>query len=104
MQDAEPEQDITAEEPASLVVSGLSFSYQGGPPVFQEVFFSAGPGEIIGVTGPVACGKSTLGRVFLQESDYQGSIRIGGREPVSYTHLDVYKRQGRIRVGRLCHI
>lgn len=80
MQDAEPEQDITAGEPAGLVVSGLSFSYQGGLPVFQEVSFSAGPGEIIGVTGPVACGKSTLGRVFLQESDYQGSIRIGGRE------------------------
>ena len=80
MQDAEPEQDITAGKPAGLVVSGLSFSYQGGPPVFQEVSFSAGPGEIIGVTGPVACGKSTLGRVFLQESAYQGSIRIGGRE------------------------
>ena len=40
MQDAEPEQDITAGEPAGLVVSGLSFSYQGGPPVFQEVSFS----------------------------------------------------------------
>ena len=29
------------------MVSGLSFSYQGGPPVFQEVSFSAGPGEVI---------------------------------------------------------
>ena len=34
----------------------------------------------IGVTGPVACGKSTLGRVFLCERPYGGSVRIGGRE------------------------
>ena len=42
--------------------------------------FTAQPGDIIGVTGPVACGKSTLGRVFLCERPYGGSVRIGGRE------------------------
>ena len=29
-------------------------------------------GQIIGVTGPVACGKSTFGRVFLCEAPYGG--------------------------------
>ena len=61
-------------------VSGLSFCYDGGAPIFEGVFFSAQPGDIIGVTGPVACGKSTLGRVFLGERPYGGSVRIGGRE------------------------
>ena len=61
-------------------VSGLSFCYDGGSPIFEGVSFSAQPGDIIGVTGPVACGKSTLGRVFLCERPYGGSVRIGGRE------------------------
>ena len=61
-------------------VSGLSFCYDGGAPIFEGVSFSAHPGDIIGVTGPVACGKSTLGRVFLCERPYGGSVRIGGRE------------------------
>ena len=61
-------------------VSGLSFCYDGGAPIFEGVSFSAQPGDIIGVTGPVACGKSTLGRVFLGEQPYGGSVRIGGRE------------------------
>ena len=61
-------------------VSGLSFCYDGGAPIFEGVSFSAQSGDIIGVTGPVACGKSTLGRVFLCERPYGGSVRIGGRE------------------------
>ena len=61
-------------------VSGLSFCYDGGAPIFEGVSFSAQPGDIIAVTGPVACGKSTLGRVFLCERPYGGSVRIGGRE------------------------
>ena len=61
-------------------VSGLSFCYDGGAPIFEGVSFAAQPGDIIGVTGPVACGKSTLGRVFLCERPYGGSVRIGERE------------------------
>ena len=64
----------------TLEVSRLSFAYDGGAPIFKNLSFSAKPGDIIGVTGPVACGKSTLGRVFLCEHPYEGSVRIGGRE------------------------
>ena len=32
------------------------------------------------MTGPVACGKSTLGKTFLCESPYGGSITFGGKE------------------------
>ena len=41
---------------------------------------TAHPGDIIGVTGPVACGKSTFGRVFLCEAPYGGSLRFGKKE------------------------
>ena len=41
---------------------------------------SATPGQIIGVTGAVACGKSTLGKTFLCEYPYEGRICFHGKE------------------------
>ena len=58
----------------------VSFAYDGGRPIFEGLSLSARPGDIIGVTGPVACGKSTLGRVFLCERPYGGSVTVGDRE------------------------
>ena len=73
----------TAAEPApagKLEVENLSAAYSGGTPIFQGLSFKAEPGQIIGVTGPVACGKSTLGKAILCEIPYEGSIRFGGKE------------------------
>ena len=66
-------------QPADVTLEGLSFTY-GGEPVFSGLSLTAHPGDIIGVTGPVACGKSTFGRVFLCEAPYGGSIRFGRKE------------------------
>ncbi|WP_455581956.1 ABC transporter ATP-binding protein [Dysosmobacter sp.] len=66
--------------PAQLTLTHLSFAYPGGEEILRDVSFSARPGEIVGITGAVACGKSTLGQVFLGEFPYRGSIRFGGRE------------------------
>ena len=51
--------------------------------VFFDLSFSAEPGQIIGITGPVACGKSMLGKAFLQEREYSGRILFGERELVA---------------------
>ncbi|MCI5551084.1 MAG: ABC transporter ATP-binding protein/permease [Clostridiales bacterium] len=64
----------------TVEISDLSFAYDGGEKIFSGLTLNAQPGDIIGVTGPVACGKSTLGRVFLCERPYEGSIRVGGQE------------------------
>jgi ATP-binding cassette subfamily B multidrug efflux pump len=48
--------------------------------VISDLNITVKPGELIGVTGAIASGKSTLGRLFLCESPYRGSIRYGGRE------------------------
>ena len=64
----------------TVEISDLSFAYDGGEKIFSGLTLNAQPGDIIGVTGPVACGKSTLGRAFLCERPYEGSIRVGGRE------------------------
>lgn len=64
----------------SLEVKDLSFHYPDQPDLFHGVSFEAHAGEIIGITGAVASGKSTFGRMFLGEEPYEGSIRINGKE------------------------
>ena len=67
-------------KPAELTLSGVSVGWPDGGTVLRDLSFSAHPGQIIGVTGPVACGKSTLGKAFIGEVPYRGSIRAAGRE------------------------
>ena len=54
----------------------------------QDVTFTAQPGRIFGITGAVACGKSTLGKAFLCELPYTGSIQYGGREMAGMTDAE----------------
>ena len=79
MKSPEPLAALSVPQPAPVTIENLSFAY-GGVPVFSGLSLTAQPGDIIGVTGPVACGKSTFGRVFLCEAPYGGSVRFGGRE------------------------
>ena len=80
MQDVKSLEPVQAAPSAPLHVRELAFAYPGGEEIFAGLSFDAQPGEILGVTGPVACGKSTLGRAFLCEYPYQGSIRFGEKE------------------------
>jgi NitT/TauT family transport system ATP-binding protein len=41
-------------------VTGLSFAYGDGPPVFSGFSWSVAPGEAWAIIGPSGCGKSTL--------------------------------------------
>lgn len=63
-----------------LKINCLEFSYPGKEALFKDLSLIAKPGEIIGVTGVVASGKSTFGRVFLMEYPYLGSIQLGQYE------------------------
>ena len=63
-----------------LEVQNLSFTYPDGKNIYNDISFTAEPGQIIGVTGPVASGKSTFGRTFLCEYPYEGSIMYNGCE------------------------
>ena len=95
----QPEQlaPLRIPEPADVTLENLSFAY-GGEPVFTGLSLTARPGDIIGITGPGACGKSTLGRVFLCEAPYGGSARFGGTEFSALT-----PRQISATVGYLGH-
>ena len=74
------EDDNRLLKPGILEVFHVSFAYPGGEKIYEDLSFLAAPGQIIGVTGAVACGKSTLGRTFLCEYPYEGRIRFLGKE------------------------
>ena len=97
MQQPEELTPLRIPEPAEVTLENLSFAY-GGEPIFTGLSLTARPGDIIGITGPVACGKSTLGRVFLCEAPYGGSARFGGTEFSALT-----PRQISATVGYLGH-
>lgn len=80
MHQAEADEPVPAPSAAALTATHAGFAYPGGSNIFADLSLSAQPGQIIGVTGPVACGKSTLGRMFLCEYPYQGSLKFGDRE------------------------
>ena len=62
----------------TVEVSNLSYAYDGQI-IFSNVSFQAKKGDIIGITGEIASGKSTLGKVFLENSHYQGKILVNGK-------------------------
>ena len=88
---------LTVPAAAGVEIENLSFAY-GSKPVFSGLSLTVQPGDIIGVTGPVACGKSTLGQAFLCEAPYGGSVKFGGKELSALT-----PRQIAATVGYLGH-
>lgn len=84
----EPLEPLEIPSPADVTLENLSFAY-GEEPIFSGLTLTAYPGDMIGVTGPVACGKSTLGRVFLCEAPYGGSVRFGKRELSDFSPREI---------------
>jgi len=72
-----------------LSVEGLSFSYgEGRENIIENISFKAKKGEIIGITGSIASGKSTLGLSLLGLYPYLGSIKVDGRELNDYSQYE----------------
>ena len=73
----------------SLIVENLSFIYTTGKDnIIENINFEAKEGEIIGITGPIACGKTTLGVALLGQYPYLGSIKIDGKELRNYSDYE----------------
>ena len=72
----------------SLTVQDLSFHYLNANDLFKHISFTLQKGEILGVCGKVASGKSTFGKLFLQEMPYEGFISIE-KQNVTYLGHDL---------------
>lgn len=88
MKTPQPLEVVKTPQPEDVTLDRLSFTY-GEELIFSNLSLKAHPGDLIGVTGPVACGKSTFGRVFLCEAPYGGSVRFGERELSSLTPQEI---------------
>ena len=78
-----------------LEADKLSFSFEGGKKVFQDVSFSLEKGEILTILGPNGAGKSTLlnclANLYRPDS---GRILLNGKPLDSYKVRDVAKIMG----------
>jgi len=63
----------------TIDVSHLRFSYEGKV-MINDLSFHLNAGETLAVTGPIAGGKSTFLKILTGVMEYQGSIRINGKE------------------------
>ena len=72
----------------SLTVQDLSFHYPNANDLFKHISFTLQKGEILGVCGKVASGKSTFVKLFLQEMPYEGFISIE-KQNVTYLGHDL---------------
>lgn len=72
-----------------LSVENLSVSFEEGEKnIIENISFEGKKGEIIGVTGPIASGKSTLGLTLLGLYPYIGNIKIDGKELKDYSEYE----------------
>ncbi|NNC55097.1 MAG: ATP-binding cassette domain-containing protein, partial [Pseudomonadales bacterium] len=79
-----------------LSVRKVSFGYSNrGTPTLQEVTLKVHPGEVIGLTGNTAAGKSTLGRLIvgLAKPD-SGYVRLDGIDVSRWREEDIGPRIG----------
>ena len=56
--------------------------------IIKNLNFKARENNIVGIIGPIGCGKSTLGRVFLGNINYEGSIKIDNKELRDYSEYE----------------
>ena len=76
-------------ETTSLSVENLSFRYgEDGEAILENIRFEGAQGEMIGITGTIASGKTALGLSLLGFYPYLGSIRIDGRELTDYSDYE----------------
>jgi ATP-binding cassette subfamily B protein len=69
-------------DPAGMVeFSGVSFAYQEGRPVLEQISFRTRPGQVVAVVGPTGAGKTTLVNLLGRFYDVRaGSITIDGTD------------------------
>ncbi len=80
-----PEEDAAAAggtvPTGALEVRGLTFGYDGAPPVLHDVSFRVEEGETVAVVGRTGAGKSTLLSLLLRlDEPPAGTVLVGGRD------------------------
>ena len=76
-----------------VLFDDVSFSYQPGTPVLQNISFHAKPGQIIALVGPTGAGKTTIVNLLTRFYDIDsGHISLDGQD-IRTLKLDDLRRQ-----------
>lgn len=91
-----PDQEKLVELPelkGEIEAKNITFGYEAGKPVLEDISFKVSPGEMIGIVGRSGSGKSTLINLIsrLYDPD-QGTLSIDG-EDIRYLSQDKLRQQ-----------
>ena len=93
--DLETTQAAEKAEPHHIAFDHVSFSYNKKYKNVDDLHFSLGHGQTLGIIGPTGSGKSTLLSLLMRQYDAdEGEIRIGGRPIQSLTKEELHSRLG----------
>jgi ATP-binding cassette, subfamily B, multidrug efflux pump len=101
MMDMKPE---VIEKPEALPLNDIcgavefknvSFAYEAGKPVLENIHFQTHPGQVIAIVGPTGAGKTTLINLLSRFYDVRdGAIAIDGRDVRDIKVNDLRTRMG----------
>lgn len=76
----------------------ITFGYEGGAPVIQDLDLHINPGEMIGIVGTTGAGKSSLISLLCRFYDVnEGSIRIDGIDIRELAQSDLHRVVGLVQ-------
>ncbi|WP_098748266.1 ABC transporter ATP-binding protein [Paenibacillus sp. EZ-K15] len=76
----------------------ITFGYEGGAPVIQDLDLHINPGEMIGIVGTTGAGKSSLISLLCRFYDVnEGSIRIDGIDIRELAQPDLHRMVGLVQ-------
>lgn len=82
------EESQKAQGPQGIKAEHLGFAWEGAEPLFEDVTFAAAPGEIVGICGPVASGKTCLARCIAGTLPHEGRVTPQGDGVFSFLGHD----------------
>ena len=93
-EDEDPRRTVSMERiSGTVVMEGVSFSYESGKEVLHEVSFESQPGTVTALVGPSGAGKSTIiGLVSAFYTPSQGCVTVDGID-LATVKLSSYRTQ-----------
>ncbi len=96
--DAEPLPKIRGE----VTFDNVSFAYEAGKPVLEDVNLTAKPGQTIALVGPTGAGKTTIISLLSRFYDVsEGAILIDGHDIRSVEQTSIREQLGIVLAGHV---
>jgi ATP-binding cassette, subfamily B, bacterial len=92
-----PRAAVLTRGPLGVEFHDVSFAYEPGEPVLQDISFTLAPGKVLGLLGRTGSGKTTLTRLLFRLYDPStGQIRLGDVDLRDLALADLRARVGMV--------